>query len=85
MRNALKATALSAVILAAAGTAAAACDWDTGYRSTRYYGYGPTYSSYGYAPRYYGYGPGIGVGWYGWGDRWRYRHHRHFYRYGGWR
>jgi hypothetical protein len=80
MRKLLKTAAVASIMLGLGVSAAAACWWgDDTRRSSRVYGYGPTYGSYyGYNRGYYGYGPAVSIG-FGY-DGWRGRHHRH-YRY----
>jgi hypothetical protein len=83
MRKTVRAAAVIALALVGSGaTAAMACDWDRGYRSTRAYGYSyaPRYAYYGYRPRYYGYGPAARVRFYGYGDGWRYRRYHRDWR-----
>jgi len=76
MRRAMKITVMALALAGLSATTAAACWWDRDYRRSRVYGYGPTYSYYGYDRGYYRYGPGVRVAWYG--GR-RHHHHRWWY------
>ena len=88
MRRMLGTAAMTVALAGFGVSAASACDWDAGYRSTRAYGYAPAYrysyryapaySYYGYDRGYYGYGPSIRVGLYGYDGR-RYHRHRHWH------